>query len=223
MSPLSYHPPVSGGEAEGRAGDEAVIIRRLEELVSPKRLLHCRRVADLAGALAQRWGLDPVLARRAGLLHDACRQPRPEWDALAQREGLTLPEWAGGNRGFLHGPLAAILAREEFGLPEAWCRAIAGHTTGGPGMSSEEMVLFVADHAAVGREEPQAGTWRELAQRDLRQATLEQLSARLGDLLADGSALWLPTVLARNDLLTRSDSALPDLPVESAHVTRRQQ
>jgi predicted HD superfamily hydrolase involved in NAD metabolism len=216
---------VSGGDE----GDEAAIFRRLEELVSPKRLLHCQRVADLAESLALRWGLDHRLARRAGLLHDACRRPHPEWDALAAREGLTLPEWTAGERGFLHGPLAAILAREEFGLPAAWCRAIAGHTTGGPGMTAEEMVLFVADHAAVGREEPQAGEWRELAQRDLRQAILEQLSARLSDLLASGSALWLPTVLARNDLLLRSDAALPStpatpvLPVESAHVTRRQQ
>jgi predicted HD superfamily hydrolase involved in NAD metabolism len=225
---VRYHPPVSGGDE----GDEAAIIRRLEELVSPKRLLHCQRVADLAESLALRWGLDHRLARRAGLLHDACRRPRPEWDALAAREGLTLPDWTAGERGFLHGPLAAILAREEFGLPAAWCRAIAGHTTGGPGMTAEEMVLFVADHAAVGREEPQAGEWRELAQRDLRQATLEQLSARLSDLLASGSALWLPTVLARNDLLVRSDPAppappanpaAPVLPVESAQVTRRQQ
>jgi predicted HD superfamily hydrolase involved in NAD metabolism len=206
MSPLRYHPPVSGGEAEGAAGDEAVIIRRLEELVSPKRLLHCRRVADLAEALAQRWDLDPGLARRAGLLHDACRQPRPQWDALAQREGLTLPEWAGGNRGFLHGPLAAILAREEFGLPEAWCRAIGGHTTGGPGMSPEEMVLFVADHAAVGREEPQAGIWRDLAHQDLAATMLEMLTHRLGALLADGAMLWQPTVQARNDLLARRDA-----------------
>jgi predicted HD superfamily hydrolase involved in NAD metabolism len=197
--PRRYHPPVSGGDER----DEAAIIRRLEELVSPKRLLHCQRVADLAQSLALRWGLDPRLARRAGLLHDACRRPRPEWDALAEREGLTLPDWAVGEKGFLHGPLAAILAREEFGLPEDWCRAIAGHTTGGPGMTLEEMVLFVADHAAVGREEPQAGGWRELAHRDLRQAALEQLSARLGDLLVTGSALWVPTVLARNDLLLR--------------------
>jgi predicted HD superfamily hydrolase involved in NAD metabolism len=197
---VRYHPPVSGG---GDAGDEAAIIGRLEELVSPKRLLHCQHVADLAQSLALRWGLDPRLARRAGLLHDACRRPRPEWDALAEREGLTLPDWTAGGRGFLHGPLAAILAREEFGLPESWCRAIAGHTTGGPGMTAEEMVLFVADHAAVGREEPQAGAWRELAHRDLRQATLEQLDALLSDLLATGSTLWLPSVLARNDLLLR--------------------
>ena len=128
---------------------------------------------------------------------------RPEWAALAARAGLTLPEWAGGERGLLHGPLGAIVAREEFGLPEVWCRAIAGHTTGGPEMTTEEMVLFVADHAAVGREEPQARTWRELAHRDLLEATMEQLDQRLSELLAGGAPLWLPRVQARNDLLAR--------------------
>ena len=67
-------------------------------------------------------------------------------------------------------------------------------------MTAEEMVLFVADHARGGAGGAQAGAWRELAHRDLRQATLEQLDARLSDLLASGSTLWLPNVLARNDL-----------------------
>jgi predicted HD superfamily hydrolase involved in NAD metabolism len=181
------------------------VIRRLETLVSPKRLWHCERVSELAESLARRWGLDPHLARRAGLLHDACRDRRPEWDALAERARLTVPDWAGGNRVMLHGPLAAILAAEEFGLPQAWCQAIAGHTTGGTAMTPEEMVLFVADHAAVGRKDPRVPEWRDLAHRDLREATLELLSHRLASLLEDGAMLWLPTVLARNELLARRE------------------
>jgi predicted HD superfamily hydrolase involved in NAD metabolism len=193
-----------GDPLAGRDRDEdGDVIRRLEGAVSRKRLWHCRRVAELAESLATRWELDARLARRAGLLHDVCRANRPEWDALAARAGLTLPAWAGGERGLLHGPLGAIVAREEFDLPEAWCQAIAGHTTGGPEMTPEEMVLFVADRAAVGREEPRARARRDLAHEDLTAATLATLADRLGDLLASGAMLWPPTVRARNDLLAR--------------------
>jgi nicotinate-nucleotide adenylyltransferase len=204
---VSEPPSEDGTPGQDGDGADADILRRLEALVSRKRLWHCRRVAELAESLARRWGLDEDRARRAGLLHDVCRANRPEWTDLAARAGLTLPEWAGGERGLLHGPLGAIVAREEFDLPEVWCRAIAGHTTGGPEMTTEEMVLFVADHAAVGREEPQAQVWRELAHRDLLAATIEQLDQRLSELLAGGAPLWLPTVQARNDLLARRAAA----------------
>ena len=204
---MSDPPREDGAPVEDADAADADILRRLEALVSRKRLWHCRRVSELAESLAARWGLDGTLARRAGLLHDVCRANRPEWAALAARAGLSLPEWAAGERGLLHGPLGAIVAREEFGLPEVWCRAIAGHTTGGPEMTTEEMVLFVADHAAVGREEPQAQTWRELAHRDLLESTVEQLDQRLSELLAGGAPLWLPTVQARNDLLARRAAA----------------
>jgi predicted HD superfamily hydrolase involved in NAD metabolism len=193
------------------AGVDADIGPRLAAMVSPRRFWHCRQVADLAVSLARRWDLDGDAARRAGLLHDVCRENRAEWLDTAAREGIALPEWAGGNAGLLHGPLGAIVARREFRLPEAWCCAIAGHTTGRPGMTREEMVLYVADHACEGRRAPEVPHWRALAHEDLEQATLEMFTHVLADLLCQGASLWPPTVLARNHLLgqrigTRSSS-----------------
>lgn len=185
------------------AGVDADIAPRLVTMVSPRRLWHCRQVADLAVSLAKRWALDVDGARRAGLLHDFCRENRDEWDALAAAEGVRLPDWAGDDRGHLHGPLAAILARREFGLSERWCRAIAGHTTGLPGMSREEMALYVADHACHGRRGPEVPHWRVLAHQDLEAAAVEMLTHLLQDQLKRGVLLWPPSVLARNDLLAR--------------------
>lgn len=197
MHPLPHASPPPDPHGEERDAD---ILSRLQAKVSPRRLWHCQKVAELAESLARRWALDPHLARRAGLVHDICRENRdPQRDAA--QEGLALPDWAGEDFGALHGPLAAVLARREFGLPEAWCRAIAGHTTGRPGMGPEEMVLYVADHAAEGRRHPHVPHWRELAQRDLGAATLEMLTQHLADLLSKGAPLWPPTVLARNQLL----------------------
>ena len=185
------------------SGVDADIAPRLRAMVSPRRFWHCRQVADLAVSLARRWGLDEDAARRAGLLHDLYRDKRDEWLSVAQAEGIELPRWAGGNAGHLHGPLAAVAARREFGLPEVWCRAIAGHTTGAPGMSREELALYVADHACEGRRDPKVPHWRKLAHRDLEAATEEMLTDLLESLLGQQAILWPPTVKARNELVLR--------------------
>jgi predicted HD superfamily hydrolase involved in NAD metabolism len=183
------------------SGVDPDIAPRLAAAVSPKRFWHCKQVAALAESLARRWDLDPEAARRAGLLHDVCRENKAEWPAMASREGIELPDWAQGNLTLLHGPLGARVAQREFGLPQAWVAAIDGHTTGRPGMSLEEMVLYVADHAAEGRRDPQGPHWRALAHEDLRAATLEMLTELLQSLLGQGKPLWPPSVLARNHLL----------------------
>ena len=184
-------------------GVDADLAPRLLEMISPRRLWHSRQVADLAVSQARRRGLDERQARRAGLLHDVWRERRDNWLPAAAAEGIKLEDWANGDAGHLHGPLGAILARREFGLPEPWCRAIAGHTTGSPNMSPEEMVLYVADHACEGRRNLEVPRWRDLAHQDLEAATLEMLTHLLQSLLHQGNPLWLPSVLARNNLLAR--------------------
>jgi predicted HD superfamily hydrolase involved in NAD metabolism len=188
------------------AGVDADIAPRLMAMVSPHRFWHCKQVANLAVSLASRWGLDVDGARRAGLLHDIYRENREEWGRMAAAEGIRLPAWAGDDRTHLHGPLGALVARRDFGLPEHWCRGIAGHTTGMPGMTREEMVLHVADHACEGRRGPEVPHWRVLAHQDLEAATLEMLTHLLQSLLKQGALLWTPTVLARNELLARRTS-----------------
>ena len=196
-------PRVHAPDEYDLTGVDADIAPRLMAMVSPRRFWHCKQVATMAVSLARRWNLDVDCARRAGLLHDLWREQRDAWLPTAAAEGITLPDWAGSDVTHLHGPLGAIAAQREFGLPDVWCRAIAGHTTGLPGMGREEMVLYVADHVAEGRRQPEVPYWRELAHRDLEAATLEMLTHLLHSLLRQGHLLWLPTVLARNELVAR--------------------
>jgi putative nucleotidyltransferase with HDIG domain len=197
------HRPALPDDEYDLGGVDADIAPRLMAMVSARRFWHSKQVAALAESLARRWGLDADAARRAGLLHDLYRGSRDRWPELAAQEGIALPEWAGDDLGHLHGPLAAIAARREFGLPEPWCRAIAGHTTALPGLTREVMVLYVADHAAEGRPQPEVPHWRDLAHRDLAAATEDMLAHLLQSLLREGHALWLPTVLAHNELVAR--------------------
>lgn len=214
--PRSEQPTQKPRPARGRAGDpdeydiagvDEDIAPRLMELVSPRRFLHCKRVAEMAVSLARRWELNEDHARRAGLLHDIWRDRRDQWLDDARRDGITLPAWAKDDTGHLHGPLGARVAAREFALPPQWIQAIASHTTcrwdvsNGALPTPEEMLLYIADHACDGRRDPNVPHWRALAHESLPAAALEMLSDLLTSLLAQGKPLWEPSVVARNALL----------------------
>ena len=176
----------------------------LRDRISAKRIRHSVAVASLAEALAIRHGLDPDGARRAGFLHDLWREDGYGCLPEAARRGITLPEWADGNPVMLHGPLAAAEAAERFGLSNAWCDAIAFHTTGRHGMTPEDLVIYLADHTCAGRKGPNVASLRELAFKDLELAACQMIDELVLSLVAAGALLWLPSAEARNDLLVRT-------------------
>ena len=179
------------------------IAARLIQLVSPRRFLHCKRVADFAVSLAERWGLNEDHARRAGLLHDVCRENRDDWQHLAAQDSIPLPDWAMGDWSLLHGPLGAKLAEREFPLPRPWLDGIANHSWCRAGATPEELVVYIADHACEGRRYPNVGKYRDLAFTSLEQAAQLILADLLQHLLNDNIPLWLPAVEARNALVLK--------------------
>ncbi|HET7771147.1 MAG TPA: bis(5'-nucleosyl)-tetraphosphatase (symmetrical) YqeK, partial [Chloroflexota bacterium] len=179
------------------------IAARLNQLVSPKRYLHCTRVAEFAVKLARKWGLDEDCARRAGLLHDVRREETEPWPDLAAREGIALPDWARGDWTLLHGPLGAKLAGREFPLPRPWLDGIANHSWCRAGATPEELTIYIADHACEGRRYPNVERYRDLAFKSLEQSAQLILTDLLRHLLEDNAPLWPPAVEARNSLVLR--------------------
>lgn len=113
----------------------------------PKRLAHSLSVAETAENLALVYGVDPYLARVAGLLHD--------WDkALTHDEIIEQARELGIDMGvdlalvqpLLHGIVAARELPERYpDLPASVFEAIDRHTTGAADMTPLDMVVFVAD------------------------------------------------------------------------------
>ena len=113
----------------------------------PRRLAHSLSVARCAEGLAVTYGVDPFLARVAGLLHD--------WEkACSVSEQLTHAKELGIDMGvelelvhsLLHGRIAAEVLPERYPeLPPAVWHAISVHTSACADMSPLDEILFVAD------------------------------------------------------------------------------
>ena len=101
--------------------------------LSYERYQHSLGVAHMAKRLAQYWGADEAFLVRAALFHD-----------LGYRFG---------GDGLSHAKISGRYASIA-GCDRITTRAIDLHTLGGPGMSLEEKLLFLADGIEEGRKYP---------------------------------------------------------------------
>lgn len=170
-----------------------------------KRIAHIYGVLETARDMADRFGENRAQAEVAALLHDYAKaMPLAEQLAEARRRNLIIDPTEELSPWLLHGPVAAALLEEQ-GLvtDRAVLDAIRWHTTGRPGMSRLEMVLYVADAIEPTRSYPGIEEIREAARRDLEEATLKAVDSVIRFVLDQGWLMHVYTIQTRNWLLTR--------------------
>lgn len=170
--------------------------------LSPRRLIHVKNVAAAARTLAKRYGVDPDRAELAAWLHDIVKESSRDRllqlllrdDIMAGSTGeRPLPVW--------HGPCGAIYAGHELGVEDGEIlSAIDCHTTGKPGMTTFDKVLFLADVISDERSFPGVGKLRALARRDLDAAVIAAMEENIIHLKELGKPLDVCTVQALEDL-----------------------
>ena len=137
-------------------------------MMRAKRVPHVIGVEEEAAKLALRWGADPVLARRAGVLHDCTKYLElPEQLELCQTYGVELDELERQAVKLLHAKTGACIARAVFGEPDAVYQAIFWHTTAKADMTTLEKILYVADYMEPNRDFEGVERLRKLAYEDL--------------------------------------------------------
>ncbi|TVR04271.1 MAG: HD domain-containing protein [Spirochaetaceae bacterium] len=126
---------------------------RVETTVSPKRLRHIQGVVALCDRLCRRFALSPTAGAAAAWGHDLAREwPESDLLAWALRDNESLDEEHRAHPVLLHGPAAAAVLRAEYQITDRdVLSAVRHHTLGRAGMSSLEMVLYVADYCEEGR------------------------------------------------------------------------
>ena len=180
--------------------------RRLaKKRLSAKRYQHTLNVRRMAVKLAKRWGADPEKAALAALLHDTAKElPREEMLQILNDNAIMAENAQNRPSPVWHGICAAILAQPQWGVEdEEVLSAIRCHTTGKPGMSLLDEIVFLADMTSAERDYPEVDYLRKLEKKDIHQAMREALEMNLHWLEESGKPVDEETRAALEDLRQR--------------------
>lgn len=146
------------------------INRKLEKELDKERYEHTQGVMYTAAALAMCHGEDVDRALLAGLLHDCAKCiPAQKKLRLCEKYHLDISAVERDNPSLLHAKLGAYLAGKKYHISDQGILyAIKSHTTGRPGMSLLEKIIYIADYMEPGRAElPNTAKVRQLAFHDI--------------------------------------------------------
>ena len=121
--------------------------KEMEKALKADRYEHSLGVAYTSAALAMRFDADVQKALTAGILHDCAKcLSHEEQLKIYKKQDLPVTDSERKNLKLLHAKVGAYLAEKEYGVtdPEI-LSAIRYHTTGRPGMTKLEKIVFLAD------------------------------------------------------------------------------
>ena len=140
-------------------------------LLKPSRVAHVLGCRDTAVELAKIWGVDPVDAGRAGILHDITKAlDGPLQLTLCDAYGKLLDDFSRKYPKTLHALTGSLVAQRIFGENSRVVSAIESHTTGKADMNLLETIIYVADYMEPNRDFPGVENLRSLAYTDIRGA-----------------------------------------------------
>ena len=154
------------------------IRKQLIKALDSKRYEHTQGVAYTSAALAMRYGEDVCKAELAGLLHDCAKCLENEKKIhICKKNGINISDAEQRNPFLLHAKVGGHLAKTKYKIDdEDVINAILYHTTGRPGMSLLEKIVYIADYIEPGRENaPNLEEVRKLSFQDLDEALLRIL------------------------------------------------
>ena len=129
------------------------ISKKLRKELDEDRYRHTLGVMYTSAALAMRYDVDLNQAQAAGLLHDCAKCiPNDKKVKLCEKYGLPMTNIEKQAPFLLHAKLGAYLADKMYGVddPEI-LGAIEWHTTGRPGMTMLEKIVYLADYIEPNR------------------------------------------------------------------------
>lgn len=139
----------------------------------PGRAAHIFGCEKTAAKLARRWDEDEEKARFAALLHDITKQySQIEQLKFVQKYDILIDETFYQFPALSHAVTGAAVARAEYGADDDVVSAVRYHTTGRPGMTKLEKILYLADYIEPTRNFDGLDETRELAYQDLDAAVL---------------------------------------------------
>ncbi len=151
------------------------ITKAMEKTLSYKRFEHTLGVEFTAAALAMRYDANIENAQIAGLLHDSAKDFSDDKTlSFCEKYNISMNEIERKNPSLLHAKVGSFLAMDEYKVEDSdVINAILNHTTGRPGMSLLEKIIFISDYIEPSRNQaPRLDEIRKLVFEDLDKALL---------------------------------------------------
>ncbi len=154
------------------------IKKSLEKHLDKDRYEHTLAVAYTASCLAMQHDEEIEAALLAGLLHDCAKcMNNDKKIQVCEKHKIPICPAEEKNPYLLHAKVGAWIAEKKYHvMDEDILNAIRSHTTGRPGMSKLEKIIYIADYIEPGRSHaPNLSQIRKLAFYDLDQALIRIL------------------------------------------------
>ena len=177
------------------------IQEKLRKKLKGSRYVHTLGVEYTSVCLAMKYGENLETAELSGLLHDCAKElPEKKLIQICRDHGERISKMEYQNPFLLHGKAGACLARAKFGIDDAnILNAIRYHTTGRPGMTLVEKIVFVADYIEPNRKKADNLTeLRRMAFENLDETVLRILEQTLDYLIRTGKEIDRHTVITRD-------------------------
>lgn len=156
--------------------------KKLSKYLDEDRMIHTMGVMYTCAALAMAHGYDLKDAQAAGLLHDSAKCiPNKKKLKMCEEHKIPVSDFEKTHPFLLHAKLGAYIAKEKYGIKdEEILSSIAYHTTGRPGMSTLEKIVYIADYIEPMRDKAtHLPKIRKLAFEDLDECMYEILKDTL--------------------------------------------
>ena len=158
------------------------IKKKLSKYLDEARFEHTMGVMYTCAALAMVYDYDLEDAQAAGLLHDSAKCiPNKKKLKLCSQHDIPVSDFEKDHPFLLHAKLGAYVASSKYDIKdEEILTAITYHTTGRPGMSLLEKIVFVADYIEPRRNKASnLSKLRQMAFIDIDRAVYEIMDQTL--------------------------------------------
>lgn len=143
---------------------------KLQKALTENRYRHTLGVTYTACSLAFVYGTDLHSTRLAGLLHDCAKCiPNSEKIEMCKKKNIPVTDFELEHPVLLHAKLGAYVAKKEYDVTDqSVLDAITWHTTGRPGMTLLEKIVFISDYIEPNRDkQPNLTAIRKMAYQDI--------------------------------------------------------
>jgi predicted HD superfamily hydrolase involved in NAD metabolism len=174
----------------------------VKKQLTEHRYRHTLGVMETAIALAEQYGANVKKAELAAIFHDYAKfRPKDEMKHIIATNGFPadLLEY---NSELWHAPAGAYLVEHEAGIKDSEVLdAIRWHTSGRPGMTLLEKIIYLADYIEPGRQFPGVEEVREIAQVDLDMAVLKAVQNTILFLMKKNQTVYPDSFYTYNNLV----------------------